>query len=73
MAVKFKHKETGLFYCRAKGLSPSWQEVREKGEDVIFRKRHLSKRGRVYESATEKQMVSWIGHRHADEFEIVNI
>lgn len=25
MAVKFRHKETGLFWCRAKGLCP-WQE-----------------------------------------------
>lgn len=23
MAVKFRHKETGLFFCRAKGLSPN--------------------------------------------------
>jgi len=43
------------------------------GEDEIFRKRHLSKRGRIYESATEKQKEQWIGKCHADEFEIVNV
>ncbi len=43
MAVKFKHKETGLFFCRTKGRSPSIQERRMLGEDEIFRKRHLSK------------------------------
>ena len=73
MAVKFKHKETGLFFCRAKGRSPSIQERRMLGEDKIFRKRHLSKRGRVYESATEKQKVLWIGKEYADEFEIINV
>lgn len=73
MAVKFKHKETGLFFCRVKGDSPSIQEKRMLGEDKIFRKRHLSKRGRVYESATEKQKLLWIGERHADEFDIINV
>lgn len=73
MAVKFKHKETGLFYCKAKGRSPSLREMKELGENEIFQKRHLSKRGRVYESATEKQMISWIGGRHANEFEIISI
>lgn len=73
MAVKFRHKETGLFFCRAKGLCPSLREVTEKGENAIFRKRNLSKRGRIYESATEKQKVLWIGKEHADEFEIVKV
>lgn len=73
MAVKFKHKETGLFFCRAKGRSPSIQERRMLGEDEIFRKRHLSKRGRVYESATEKQKALWIGKEYADEFEIIDV
>lgn len=26
MAVKFRHKETGLFWCRAKGRAPSRNE-----------------------------------------------
>lgn len=55
MAVKFRHKETGLFWCRAKGLAPSRKEYYELGEESIFRKRHLSKRGAIYETATEKQ------------------
>ena len=38
MAVKFRHKETGLFWCRAKGLSPSRKEYYELGEESIFRK-----------------------------------
>lgn len=42
MAVKFRHKETGLFWCRAKGRSPSRNEYYELGEESIFRKRHLS-------------------------------
>jgi len=71
MAVKFRHKETGLYWCRAKGLSPSRQQYYELGEDAIFRIRHLSKRGRIYESATEKQKREWIGKSHSDEFEIV--
>lgn len=73
MAVKLRHKETGLFFCRAKGLSPSIREYDELGEEAIFRKRHLSKRGRIYESCSEKQKRDWIGRKHADEFEIVNV
>ncbi len=61
MAVKFRHKETGLFFCRAKGLSPSRRDYDKLGEEGIFRKRHLSKRGRIYESATENQKRDWIG------------
>ena len=72
MAVKFRHIETGLFFCRAKGLSPTYREVFEYGSHAIFLKRNLSKRGRVYESATEKQKRNWIGE-YADEFEIVEI
>lgn len=73
MAVKFKHKETGLFFCKAKGRSPSTKEYMELGEDKIFQKRNLSKKGRIYESATEKQKILWIGEKHADEFEIVEV
>lgn len=73
MAVKFRHKETGLFFCRAKGLSPSRRDYDKLGEEGIFRKRHLSKRGRIYESATENQKRDWIGKEHADEFEIVHV
>lgn len=40
MAVKFRHKETGLFWCRAKGRAPSRNEDYELGEESIFR-RHL--------------------------------
>ena len=32
MAVKFRHKETGLFFCRAKGHSPT---IREGISDVL--------------------------------------
>lgn len=73
MAVKFRHKETGLFFCRAKGLSPSIKMYNESGEEAIFRKRNLSKRGRIYETATENQKRLWIGEKHADEFEIVDV
>lgn len=73
MAVKFKHKETGLYFCRAKGRAPTRLEYYKLGEEAIFRKRHLSKRGRIYESCSEKQKRDWIGRKHADEFEIVNI
>lgn len=73
MAVKFRHKETGLFFCKAKGLSPSRRDWDMLGEENIFKKRNLSKRGRIYETATKKQKMSWIGSRHADEFEIVEI
>lgn len=73
MAVKFRHKETGMFFCRAKGLSPGREEYNRLGEDAIFRKRHLSKRGRIYEIATENQKRDWIGRKHADEFEIVTV
>lgn len=68
MAVKFRHKETGLFF-----LSPSRRDYDKLGEEGIFRKRHLSKRGRIYETATENQKRDWIGKEHADEFEIVKV
>jgi hypothetical protein len=45
----------------------------ELGEEAIFRKRNLSKRGRIYETATENQKRLWIGEKHADEFEIVDV
>lgn len=64
MAVKFRHKETGLFFCRAKGLSPSIKVYNELGEDAIFRKRNLSKIGRIYETATENKKRMWIGEKH---------
>lgn len=35
MAVKFRHKETGLFWCRAKGRSPSIREYNELGEEAL--------------------------------------
>lgn len=73
MAVKFRHKETGLFFCRAKGLSPSRKDYYELGEEAIFKKRNLSKRGRIYETATENQKRDWIGKKHADAFEIVQV
>ena len=73
MAVKFRHKETGLFFCRAKGLSPSRRDYDKLGEEGVFRKRHLSKRGRIYETATENQKRDWIDKKHADEFEIVTV
>ena len=38
MAVKFRHKETGLFFCRAKGLSPSRRDYDKLGEEGIFMK-----------------------------------
>lgn len=60
MAVKFRHKETGLFWCRAKGRSPSINEYDELGEESIFRKRNLSKRGAIYETATEKLNDEWL-------------
>lgn len=73
MAVKFRHIETGLFFCRTKGLSPTIREINEAGgSHAIFLKRNLSKRGRIYESATEKQKRNWIGE-YADEFEIVEV
>jgi len=37
----------------------------------LYRKRNLSKRGRIYETATENQKRLWIGEKHADEFEII--
>lgn len=73
MAVKFRHKETGLYFCKAKGRAPTIFEYEKLGRKAIFRKRNLSKRGRIYESATEKQKREWIGADYADEFEIVNI
>lgn len=72
MAVKFRHKGTGLFFCRAKGLSNDKRFGKE-GSWERFLNRHLSKRGRVYETATEKQKIEWIGEEYADEFEIVTI
>nr|DAQ59846.1 MAG TPA: hypothetical protein [Caudoviricetes sp.] len=70
MAVKFRHKETGMFFCKAKGLSND-KKYGEYGSRERFLNRHLSKCGRIYESATEKQKSEWIGKRYSDEFEIV--
>ena len=72
MAIKFKHKETGLFFCKAKGLSKS-EKYGKFGSRERFLNRHLSKRGRIYETATEKQMAEWIGKEYANEFEIVKV
>lgn len=72
MAVKFRHKETGLFFCKAKGLSTD-KSYGKYGSRERFLNRHLSKRGRIYESASEKQKTEWIGKDYADEFEIVNV
>lgn len=72
MAVKFRHKKTGLFFCKVKDRSPSLREVEEIGSYAMFIKRNLSRRGRIYESATEKQKQRWIGE-YTDEFEIVNV
>ena len=35
MAVKFRHKETGLFFCRAKGLSLQ-EEIMTNLEKKVF-------------------------------------
>ena len=72
MAVKFRHKETGLFFCKAKGLSTD-KSYGKHGSRERFLNRHLSKRGRIYESASEKQKTEWIGKKYADEFEIVKV
>lgn len=72
MAYKLKHKETGLFFCKAKGLA-SDKSYGSFGSRERFLNRHLSKRGRVYESITEKQKVQYIGEEYANEFEIVKI
>ena len=54
MAYKLRHKETGLFFCRAKGLADD-KRYGELGSRENFLNRHLSKRGRVYEHISEKQ------------------
>lgn len=72
MAVKFRHKETGLFFCKAKGLSTD-KSYGKSGSREYFLNRHLSKRGRIYESASEKQKADWIGKNYADEFEIITV
>lgn len=56
MAYKIKHKETGLFFCRAKGLSDDKKYGRPYSREW-FLNRHLSKRGRIYESLTEKHKI----------------
>lgn len=45
----------------------SWEKKEFSG------KGNLSKRGRIYETATENQKRDWIGKKHADEFEIVTV
>lgn len=72
MAYKIKHKETGLFFCKAKGLSDDKKYGRPYSRER-FLNRHLSKRGRIYESITEKQKAQYVGKEYADEFEIVEI
>ena len=72
MAVKFRYKETGLFFCKAKGLSTDKSYGEYKSRER-FLKRHLSKRGRIYESATEIQKADGIGKMYVGEFEIVEV
>lgn len=71
MAYKLRHKETGLFFCRAKGLAND-KRYGELGSREYFLNRHLSKRGRVYEHISEKQKKLYILD-YADEFEIFKI
>lgn len=72
MAYKIRHKETGLFFCKAKGLAND-RSYGKYGSRERFLNRHLSKRGRIYESITEKQKAQYVSEGYADEFEIVEI
>lgn len=71
MAYKLRHKETGLFFCRAKGLAND-KRYGKLGSRENFLNRHLSKRVRVYEHISEKQKKLYILN-YADEFEIFKI
>ena len=71
MAYKLKHKETGLFFCRAKGMADD-KRYGEFGSRERFLNRHLSKRGRIYESISEKQKKMYL-RNYSDEFEIIKI
>lgn len=71
MAYKLRHKETGLFFCRAKGPANDKRYGKLKSREN-FLNRHLSKRGRVYEHISEKQKKLYILN-YADEFEIFKI
>lgn len=72
MAYKLRHKETGLYFCRAKGLSDD-KKYGPKYSKERYLNRHLSKRGRIYDSVTEKQKAQYVGKEYADEFEIVEV
>ena len=71
MAYKLKHKETGLFFCHAKGMADD-KRYGEFGSRERFLNRHLSKRGRIYESISEKQKKMYL-RDYSDEFEITKI
>lgn len=62
MAVKFRHKETGLFWCRAKGRAPSRNEDYELGE-VGVKKNKLQLKNFAYalNSGFGKYAVNWNG------------
>lgn len=75
MAVKIRHKRTGLFLGKAykKYDTNPWREY----------KTNLRKKGRIYESITEGQLLSWYKHYNdengvpqlfnRDDFEIVTV
>ena len=69
MAARLRHKEKGLYWTRARGLSTAYKELEPRER---YMKRHLSKRGKIYHSITEKQKKEWIG-KYANEFEIETI
>lgn len=70
--IKFRHKETGLFFCKAERNMFSVEERKKMTEEEIFRKSHLSEEGRVYtKMVSQFHMRQWIGPKHVDEFEMV--
>jgi hypothetical protein len=69
MAARLRHKETGLYWAKARGLADANKDLEPRER---YMKRHLSKRGRIYHSITDKQKEEWIG-KYANEFEIETI
>lgn len=57
MSYKIKHERTGFYFCKS-----SVRQIKKDGKYLGSFKSNLSKKGRVYETLTEKQMLSYTAH-----------
>jgi hypothetical protein len=54
MSYKIQHNKTGLYFCKS-----SVRQILENGKYQTSFKSNLSKKGRLYETLTKKQMMNY--------------